>query len=1017
MATAAKKRPAAAEGRQPRQQGLSDTQRWSYGFALLAVALFILVSVVSYFIYWSKDQAVARFGQVFDATQDPVSNWGGKLGAVTANYIVGEWFGLFGICIPIVLIVLSLRIMRYRPMLLRKSVRLMLVLMILGSLALGYIFGDAWGVFGTGLGGAHGIYVARWLNSLIGILGTGLLLALAFVIYAVYINRNTIGVINRLGKGMVDNSKKLGEVITSTAADLLPHDSRKEGDESFDNVVGADVSAGKNGTKQTGEGESAGASASCPGSPLAPSGGQPGVITDEEGFSVIIPEASVPNTVGEDFYDQVPRVAEQTDEDGFVIIKPVEEPDSNVQPLQPVTRVDENGFEITGLPVENSDASAAGLTGTFGTGSDAQISGSGMSVTAADGSSGAFEKVDENGFTIQYAAGDGEPEQPAGVSAGGWPDAPAAGAMPGDYPVRRNDGTDNPFKADPVPPFAETADSPSGVASGNVPSAGGADFVAAVPQDTAIESSADMTVDRLPGDKILSEEEIENALYDPTLDLSSYQRPPLELLEDHTVEVSVTSEEIVENKNRIKETLENFGIKIDKVKATIGPTVTLYEIVPAPGVRISKIKNLEDDIALSLSALGIRIIAPIPGKGTIGIEVPNKDKKVVSMFSVIKSAKFQESTYDIPVVLGKTIQDETFVIDLAKMPHLLVAGATGQGKSVGLNAIITSLLYKKHPSELKLVLVDPKKVELTLYGKLERHFLAKLPGEDDAIITDTHKVIYTLNSLCIEMDARYDLLRKAEVRHVKEYNDKFRHRKLNPQKGHRFLPYIIVVIDEFADLIMTAGREVETPIARIAQLARAVGIHLVIATQRPTTNIITGVIKANFPARIAFRVTSMIDSRTIIDQPGANQLIGRGDMLVSTGNDLTRVQCAFVDTPEIERITEFISNQRGYLGAYELPEYNPDSADNGGSAGGNRANDLSQLDAMFDEVAHFVVQNQQGSTSSIQRRFSIGYNRAGRIMDQLEMAGVVGRAEGSKPREVLIQDVMSLEHLLAHMND
>ena len=1017
MATAAKKKPAAAEGRQPRQQGLSDTQRWSYGFALLAVALFILVSVVSYFIYWSKDQAVARFGQVFDATQDPVSNWGGKLGAVTANYIVGEWFGLFGICIPIVLIVLSLRIMRYRPMLLRKSVRLMLVLMILGSLALGYIFGDAWGVFGTGLGGAHGIYVARWLNSLIGVLGTGLLLALAFVIYAVYINRNTIGVINRLGKGMVDNSKKLGEVITSTAADLLPHDSRKEGDESFDNVVGADVSAGKNGTKQTGEGESAGASASCPGSPLAPSGGQPGVITDEEGFSVIIPGASVPNTVGEDFYDQVPRVAEQTDEDGFVIIKPVEEPDSNVQPLQPVTRVDENGFEITGLPVENSDASAAGLTGIFGTGSDAQISGSGMSVIVADGSSGAFEKVDENGFTIQYAAGDGEPEQPAGVSAGGWPDAPAAGTMPGDYPVRRNDGTDNPFKADPVPPFAETADSPSGVTSGNVPSAGGADFVAAVPQDTAIESSADMTVDRLPGDKILSEEEIENALYDPTLDLSSYQRPPLELLEDHTVEVSVTSEEIVENKNRIKETLENFGIKIDKVKATIGPTVTLYEIVPAPGVRISKIKNLEDDIALSLSALGIRIIAPIPGKGTIGIEVPNKDKKVVSMFSVIKSAKFQESTYDIPVVLGKTIQDETFVIDLAKMPHLLVAGATGQGKSVGLNAIITSLLYKKHPSELKLVLVDPKKVELTLYGKLERHFLAKLPGEDDAIITDTHKVIYTLNSLCIEMDARYDLLRKAEVRHVKEYNDKFRHRKLNPQKGHRFLPYIIVVIDEFADLIMTAGREVETPIARIAQLARAVGIHLVIATQRPTTNIITGVIKANFPARIAFRVTSMIDSRTIIDQPGANQLIGRGDMLVSTGNDLTRVQCAFVDTPEIERITEFISNQRGYLGAYELPEYNPDSADNGGSAGGNRANDLSQLDAMFDEVAHFVVQNQQGSTSSIQRRFSIGYNRAGRIMDQLEMAGVVGRAEGSKPREVLIQDVMSLEHLLAHMND
>ena len=533
----------------------------------------------------------------------------------------------------------------------------------------------------------------------------------------------------------------------------------------------------------------------------------------------------------------------------------------------------------------------------------------------------------------------------------------------------------------------------------------------------------DANIDRLQNqneviayvDETLSEDEIESTLYDPTLDLSSYQRPPVELLEDHSVEVSVTSEEIVENKNRIKETLENFGIRIEKIKATIGPTVTLYEIVPSPGVRISKIKNLEDDIALSLSALGIRIIAPIPGKGTIGIEVPNKDKKIVSMYSVIKSVKFQESKYDIPVVLGKTIQDETFVIDLAKMPHLLVAGATGQGKSVGLNAIITSLLYKKHPSELKLVLVDPKKVELTLYSKLERHFLAKMPGEDDAIITDTHKVIYTLNSLCIEMDARYNLLRAAEVRKITEYNDKFIHRRLNPQKGHRYLPYIVVIIDEFADLIMTAGREIETPIARIAQLARAVGIHLVIATQRPTTNIITGVIKANFPARIAFRVTSMVDSRTIIDQPGANQLIGRGDMLVSTGNDLIRVQCAFVDTPEIERITEFIASQRGYVGAYELPEYTPEGGGEG--AAGNKTNDLSQLDSMFEEVARFVVQNQQGSTSSIQRRFSIGYNRAGRIMDQLEMAGVVGKAEGSKPREVLIADMMSLEKILSSLED
>ena len=386
------------------------------------------------------------------------------------------------------------------------------------------------------------------------------------------------------------------------------------------------------------------------------------------------------------------------------------------------------------------------------------------------------------------------------------------------------------------------------------------------------------------------------------------------------------------------------------------------------------------------------------------------------MYSVIKSAKFQESTYDIPVALGKTIQNETFVIDLAKMPHLLVAGATGQGKSVGLNALITSLLYKKHPSELKLVLVDPKKVELTLYSKLERHFLAKMEGEDEAIITDTHKVIYTLNSLCIEMDRRYELLRKAEVRHVKEYNAKFKNRRLNPNKGHRYLPYIVVIIDEFADLIMTAGREIETPIARIAQLARAVGIHLVIATQRPTTNIITGVIKANFPARIAFRVTSMVDSRTIIDQPGANQLIGRGDMLVSTGNELTRVQCAFVDTPEIERITEYISYQQGLPSVYELPAYSPDSADSGSSISGSRT-DSAQFDSKFEEVAHFVVQNQQGSTSSIQRRFALGYNRAGRIMDQLEEAGIVGRAEGSKPREVLIKDEITLNNILQSLRN
>ena len=495
--------------------------------------------------------------------------------------------------------------------------------------------------------------------------------------------------------------------------------------------------------------------------------------------------------------------------------------------------------------------------------------------------------------------------------------------------------------------------------------------------------------------------------YDPTLDLSSYKYPTIDLLDDHASgNAEVSNEELISNKNKIVETLRHYKIEITKIRATIGPTITLYEIVPAPGIRIAKIKNLEDDIALSLSALGIRIIAPIPGRGTIGIEVPNQKPEIVSMRSIIGSKKFQESTYELPIALGKTISNETFMVDLAKMPHILVAGATGQGKSVGLNAIITSLLYKKHPSQLKFVLVDPKKVELNLYSSLEKHFLAKMPDEEDAIITDIQKVKNTLNSVNIEMDSRYDLLKKAHVRNIIEYNTKFIGRRLNPEKGHRYLPYIVVVVDEFADLIMTAGKEVELPIARIAQLARAVGIHMIIATQRPSINIITGVIKANFPTRIAFKVASMIDSRTILDTPGANQLIGKGDMLVSTGSTMTRVQCAFVDTPEVERICEFVAEQRGYPTAFLLPDYVGDND------GGSPDVDLKNRDEMFDDAARLIVSNQVGSTSMIQRKFSIGYNRAGRLMDQLEAAGIVGPSEGSKARQVLIQDEYSLEQLL-----
>lgn len=519
--------------------------------------------------------------------------------------------------------------------------------------------------------------------------------------------------------------------------------------------------------------------------------------------------------------------------------------------------------------------------------------------------------------------------------------------------------------------------------------------------DTAVQAPLSEEEDR--ASQLVSE----HGEYDPTKDLEGYLLPPLELMKEYvSTGVSVSKEELENNKDRIVETLSHYKIDIAKIKATVGPTVTLYEIVPAPGVRISKIKNLEDDIALSLSALGIRIIAPIPGKGTIGIEVPNSNPEMVSMRSLIASDKFQNFDGELPIVMGKTITNETYVFDLTKMPHLLVAGATGQGKSVGLNAILISILYKKHPAQVKFVLVDPKKVELTLFNKIERHFLAKLPGEEDAIITDTSKVVNTLNSLCIEMDERYELLKDASVRTIKEYNAKFIGRRLNPEKGHRYLPYIVVLIDEFADLIMTAGKEVEHPIARIAQLARAIGIHLIVATQRPSVNVITGMIKANFPARIAFRVLSKIDSRTILDASGADQLIGRGDMLISTGSEMKRLQCGFVDTPEVEDICNFIGSQRAYPEALILPEYIAEGSEASGDI------DMNEIDNMFVDSARIVVINQQGSASLLQRKLKLGYNRAGRIVDQLEGMNIIGPFQGSKAREVLFSDIESLDEFL-----
>jgi len=517
-----------------------------------------------------------------------------------------------------------------------------------------------------------------------------------------------------------------------------------------------------------------------------------------------------------------------------------------------------------------------------------------------------------------------------------------------------------------------------------------------------VETLKEETIDEKFANSLVEKQ----GFFDPTLELSNFKMPNIDLLKDYgDTGITINQDELEANKNKIVETLNNYKIGISNIKATIGPTVTLYEIVPDAGIRISKIKNLEDDIALSLSALGIRIIAPIPGKGTIGIEVPNQKPSVVSMRSVISSTKFQNAEMELPIAMGKTISNETFVVDLAKMPHLLMAGATGQGKSVGLNAVLTSLVYKKHPAEVKFVLVDPKKVELNIYSKIERHYLAKLPDTEEAIITDNNKVINTLNSLCIEMDNRYELLKNALCRNLKEYNKKFKERKLNPNDGHGYLPYIILVVDEFADLIMTAGKEVETPIARLAQLARAIGIHLIIATQRPSVNVITGIIKANFPARVAFRVTSKIDSRTILDSGGADQLIGRGDMLFTQGNELTRIQCAFVDTPEVEKIASFVGVQQGYADAHLLPEYVSDD---------NTSNldiDASERDALFREAAEVIVTAQQGSASLLQRKLKLGYNRAGRIIDQMEAAGVVGPFEGSKARQVLINDLASLNRL------
>ena len=770
-----------------------DRFRYALGIVFLLVALFMVLSMISYLVNWKTDQDF-EWAKVFSGPEIRVENSGGKLGAWVSNLLINQWFGLASFVFPAILVIWAMALYRIRLVKPGKSIRNSLILIILFSITLGLLFGDAGGLLGSGPGGQHGYFLSKWLVASIGTFGTIFLLIICY------------------------------------AALLL--------------------------------------------------------------FSTPILE----------------WIREHAHAFKFV----------------PGT--ENNG--VTGVTVSpQEDASR----------------------------------------------GEQEPNEEAELQ-----------------------GDSDPFEVSSMKP-EEQAERPKEEKPASDPEA---------------KDDVEMTIEDVSGTNPDDFNPDEGALgeYDPTLDLPKYQYPPLSLMKEYDQgDTTVTNEELISNKNRIVETLGNYNIKIDKIKATIGPTVTLYEIVPAPGIRISKIKSLEDDIALSLSALGIRIIAPIPGKGTIGIEVPNQNPRIVSMKSILSSKRFQDAEMELAIALGKTISNETFVFDLTKMPHLLVAGATGQGKSVGLNAIIASLLYKKHPAQLKFVMVDPKKVELSLYSKIERHFLAKLPESEEAIITDTQQVIHTLNSLCAEMDDRYNLLKAAQVRNIKEYNDKFINRKLNPNKGHRYLPFIVVIIDEFADLIMTAGREIEHPISRLAQLARAIGIHLIIATQRPTTNIITGVIKANFPARIAFRVTSMIDSRTILDGSGADQLIGRGDMLFVSGSEPIRLQCAFVDSPEIEEVTDFIALQRGYPTAMMLTPVEEETGD-------GPEVDLDKRDDKFEDAARLVVQHQQGSTSLIQRKLSLGYNRAGRIVDQLEAAGILGPFEGSKARQVLVQDEFSLEQILNNLS-
>ena len=957
MAQNVKKKNSKARSQEPSVTSVpsNDNLLWMVGFVMLVLGVISFCSVCSHFLHWSSDLSALRNDEELTGVVVPFENVCSRLGAMIAYWVVDCSFGVFGIIIPIVITVLGWRIFRKKALHLNHFALSAALLLVMGALTLGFV-GLQFAV-PYDIGGRLGHACAMDLSQIIGTFGMIVLLLAGWVLTGVFINRNFIHIVNGFSDTMVHQSERLATVVKDTVVKNRKEEVSEEEDsvEDCDTEAGDDVREGYSVNSQVSGGST---SISMSDVPMA-QGAEQNIASQQLNYQP--QEAQITPPV-RPVSRPTELVAEEEDEfyvervnapnDG----KATDVANAHLEPQEP--QFDEDGFLVT----PNNGAVPNKINVDILMSRDK--SDEGQTVSDDGAKDNADNLFDEDGFAVVAR---GEEETVEGV-------LPAAKKSEYDFST--------PEVKMPLPK----------------------DSAAAVTEE---EDGIIVTV-RENKPKQLAESEVDFELYDPLRDLESYKKPYVSLLEDYKSPHKVSDAEIYDNKCRIQETLKYFGIPILDIHATVGPTVTLYEIVQAQGVKISKIQGLEKDIAQSLKSLGIRIIAPIPGRGTIGIEVPNRDKQIVSMYSSICSEEFQSSKAELPIVIGRTIQNENYTFDLAKMPHLLVAGATGQGKSVGLNAIITSLLYRKHPAELKFVMIDPKMVEFSIYNKLERHFLAKMESEDEAIITEPKKAVYALNSLVEEMGRRLELCKMATARNIVEYNQKFVSRRLNPQKGHRFLPYIVVIVDEFADLIMTA-KEVEVPVMRLAQKARAVGIHLIIATQRPDVKIITGGIKANFPARIAFRVMQMIDSRTIIDQPGANQLIGRGDMLFSNNGELTRVQCALVETREVERLVDFISKQQGYPDAYPLPDFVPDNSDGGGGASDSESGAPVKYDMLFGEVARAAVTNGMISTSAIQRNYEVGFNRAGRIMLQLERAGIVGPQVGSKPREIKYYDLPSLE--------